>query len=207
MRRQRGFTLIEMMVAMAIFALIGVAAYSVFNQVSLADRSSQEASKRLAEVQQAMLTIERDMTQLSSRQVRFPNGDKQSEVLAGKHFFLDSEDDGILFTRRGWQNPSAMLPRSEIQLAAYRLEKGELIKQYYFYPDPEVGVEPQRQVLLTGVEELKIRYYDGENWQDNWAASELPQAIAITLKLKDYGEIVRRFATPSKGRGKAKEDS
>ncbi|WP_115717091.1 type II secretion system minor pseudopilin GspJ [Gallaecimonas mangrovi] len=204
MRRQRGFTLIEMLVAIAIFALIAVAAYQVLNQVMSADNSSDKASKRLAEVQQAMLTIERDMEQLTTRQVRFPNGDQQTHVLSGSAYALESEDDGVLFTRRGWQNPQAMLPRGEVQLAGYLLQDGKLIKKYFFYPDPEIGMEPQQQVLLTDVESFKVRYYDGDAWQESWDASDLPQAIALKITLKDYGEIERRFAIPTKKKDDSK---
>lgn len=193
----RGFTLLELLVAMAIFALLAVGAYQVLNQVLQADKTSQEKSGRLAELQQAMLTVERDMLQLTSRQVRFPGGDKQASVFKGGPFLLDSEDDGILFTRRGWQNPAAMLPRSEVQLAAYRLKEGKLVKDYYFYPDPDVGVEPQEQPLLAGVDAFKVRYYDGKDWQESWDAAALPRAIELKLKLKDFGELSRRFAVPT----------
>ncbi|WKE65920.1 type II secretion system minor pseudopilin GspJ [Gallaecimonas kandeliae] len=203
----KGFTLLEVLVAMAIFAMIALYAYRVLNQVMQADKVSQGKSARLAELQQAMLTIERDMLQLTNRQVRFPAGEKQASVLKGQHFFLDSEDDGLLFTRRGWQNPAAMLPRSEVQLAAYRLAEGKLIKDYHFYPDPEVGAEPQSLVLLTKVEAFKVRYFDGDSWQESWDASELPRAIELRLKLKDYGEITRRFAIPGPDKDEAKGGS
>lgn len=66
----RGFTLLEVMVAVAIFTLIGLASNSVLNRVLDGDKASQEKFDQLQRLQRVMLTIERDILQAANRKVR-----------------------------------------------------------------------------------------------------------------------------------------
>ena len=115
---QRGFTLIEILVAMAIFTLIGLASTGLLTTVIDSNSLSQERFEKLQLLQRAMVTIERDIQQAVSRPVR-ANGEKQEVVMAGGE--VDgSDDDGIGFVRGGWHNPQLMLPRSTLQYVAYQ---------------------------------------------------------------------------------------
>ncbi len=69
MRPQRGFTLLELMVAMAIFAMLAVAGWQVFDSVNRARERAQYHADTLAVLQYAYLQLQQDMGQIVAYQV------------------------------------------------------------------------------------------------------------------------------------------
>lgn len=68
MRQQRGFTLLELMVAMAIFAMLAVAGWQVFDGVNRARERAQFHADQLAVLQYAYLQLQQDMGQVIAYQ-------------------------------------------------------------------------------------------------------------------------------------------
>lgn len=204
---QRGFTLIEILVAMAIFTLIGLASTGLLTTVIDSNSLSQERFEKLQLLQRAMVTIERDIQQAVSRPVR-ANGEKQEIVMAGGE--VDgSDDDGIGFVRGGWHNPQLMLPRSTLQYVAYRLRDNKLERLYSNYVDNVIGYEPKVRVLLENIESFKVEFLSGDNasstikddddikWSEKYQDTVLPRAVAIEFVSKDFGMLRREFTLVS----------
>ena len=126
-KKNGGFTLIEILVAMAIFTVIGLASTGVLTSVINSDRLSTERFDRLEELQRAMLTIERDILQIVPRAVRI-NGDPVEAVISGGEDVFDSDADGLGFVRIGWHNPQMLLPRSTLQAVGYRIQEQQLLR-------------------------------------------------------------------------------
>ena len=63
-RRQRGLTLIELMVALAIFAVLGVLSYRALAEVSTSRTRLEEGFERWRSVGRAMQRIDADLLQL-----------------------------------------------------------------------------------------------------------------------------------------------
>lgn len=193
----RGFTFIEMLLATAIFALIGMASVAVLDSVTRSDTASQQAMQRLQRLQQAMMLLDRDIWQIVPRHIRVSGEAPIKTILAGSQNWLESDDDGISFSHAGWTNPGMILPRSEVQLVGYRLKENNLERMFYLYPDAVTGTEPQVQVLLQDIGSLKFKYMDAEGvWQDSWNQAILPKALKIQLSQPGTGEIERIFAMP-----------
>ncbi|WP_334060812.1 type II secretion system minor pseudopilin GspJ [Alteromonas sp. S005] len=199
---QRGFTLIEILIAMAIFTLIGLASTGLLTTVIDSNDISEERFAKLQLLQRAMITIERDLQQAVPRATRV-NGEKQDVVMAGGETD-DSDDDGIGFVRGGWHNPQLMLPRSTLQFVAYRLQENKLERLYSNYVDNVIGYEPKVRVLLEDIESLKIEFLATANsgslnededlsWSENYKGTALPRAVAIEFVSKDFGKIRREF--------------
>ena len=73
--RQRGFTLLEVLIAIAIFALLAMATYRMLDSVLQTDRGQRQQEQRLRELTRAMAAFERDLLQVRARPIRDPLGD------------------------------------------------------------------------------------------------------------------------------------
>ncbi|WP_432455689.1 type II secretion system minor pseudopilin GspJ [Agarivorans sp. QJM3NY_29] len=198
--KQRGFTLLEMLVAIAIFAMLSIAAYQVLQGVLHSDQISQRHGERLRLLQRAMFLMQRDFSQIAPRSVRDETEEQRALLVVGK-YLLDSDDMGIEMVSLGWRNPSSVLNRSHLQRVAYLIKDQKLIKRFYQYPDVVVGYEPREMVLLDDVEGLSFRFYGSKGWSEQPPeGSQLPSGVEVTLRLKDYGELRRVYITAAGSR-------
>ncbi len=192
--KQGGFTLIEVLVSISIFAVLSLAAYQVLQGVLKSGELSKKHSEQLVEIQRAMLLIEKDFSQIVARQSRVDGQDSEDlrVLTVGKNIF-ESSDQALEFSRLGWLNPLGALPRSNILRVRYRVYEEKLQRLYFLYPDIVSGQEPEEHTLLTGIESLSFRFWDN-GWKDNWTKNNrLPAGIEISFTSKQFGEISRRF--------------
>jgi len=190
----KGFTLIEVIIAMSIFAIVSILAYSGLHSVISSKTHTEGSLDRLQELQMSMLTLAGDMQHLSAR-----NG---HDALGGTLLKLTTQDSDYIvsFTRNGWRNPAEQA-RSTLQRVAYRLDEDKLIRMYWTHvdrADDELVVE---RTLMTNIESLELRFLNDKNeWKTDWpsadnlAASDpigLPSAVEITLNMHDWGKIIR----------------
>jgi general secretion pathway protein J len=194
-----GFTLIEILVAMAIFTIIGLASTGVLNSVINSDQLSSERFEKLEELQRAMLTLERDVLQIVPRKVRI-NGEPVSMVISGGEDVFDSDADGLGFVRAGWHNPQMLLPRSTLQAIGYRIQDQQLQRLYGNYVDNVIGYEPKVKILLSDIEDFRVTFLtnvkkleEHEEWEESYSSATLPIAMSITIVSKTFGEMRREF--------------
>ena len=195
-RRRDGFTLIEVLVALAVFGVLSVVAYMALGQtLSNADLLG-ERMERLEAIQRTIRYLDSDLMQAAPRPVRGLLGDGYEPAIRssfGSEFALE-------VTHGGWTNPAG-LPRGTLQRSAYRIEDGELLRFHWRVLDRTVNTEPIQTVLLDGVESIVFRYLtaDGEP-SEQWPPTGVtgptgfrlrPRAVEIVLTLFDEGEIRR----------------
>ena len=190
------FTLIEVLVAMAIFAILSALAYGTLSQTLLSAEILGDRMDRLQALQRTMRLLSDDLYQLSPRPVRDELGDNFNPALSTGF----QSGFAIELTRGGWNNPM-VLPRGTLQRTAYRIEEDELVRYHWTVLDRTLSNEPVAVVLLDGVESIQFRFYlsDGEDtdqWpplsQDGPANMRLrPRAVEIILRLVEEGEITR----------------
>ena len=188
-----GFTLLEVLLAIAIFSIISLSSFTLFDTIISADERSQLSSKRQNELQRAFLLIERDLLQLSRRSIRMNGEAPLKEFIYTSNSSFDSDNETLGFVRSGWTNPGLLLPRSNMQSVAYQLNDGVLQRLHFNFVDAVVGEEPKIRPLITDVEELTFEFYDGKKWQKKLTDNKIPLAIAIELTLADYGLVRRQF--------------
>ncbi|AGV18140.1 General secretion pathway protein J precursor [Vibrio alginolyticus NBRC 15630 = ATCC 17749] len=196
-----------MLVSIAIFASLSVAAYQVVSQVQRSNALSQERTQRLNEIQRAMVMMDNDFRQMAMRQTRTNGEEPASRLIFWSDYLLDSDTKGLMFARLGWHNPQQQFPRGEVTKVGYRLKEETLQRVWWRYPDTPVGQQGTVTPLLTQVESFDMRFYDGKQWKKEWAEEKaLPKAVSVVLTLKDYGEITRTYLTPD-GTLSQKEES
>ena len=200
--RSRGFTLLELLVAMFIAAVMFAMGYGAIRQAMNNHEALQEQQARLVEMQSAMRILEQDFVQLVPRPIRQPAGDGYLACLIGQ---ADPEAQPIVqFTRGGWNNPSGV-QRPGLQRVTYVLEKNTLRREYYPVLDPTLQTTTLKRDILTHVKTVTFRYMDlNRTWQTQWPTATVagptgsesaltirPIAIEITLDTEDWGKLVR----------------
>ena len=193
---QRAFTLIEVLVALAIFGILSALAYGALSQTLLSAEMLNARMDRLQAIQKTVRHLSLDFLQLAPRPVRLELGDSSGPALQTD---LRSEF-ALELTHGGWSNPVA-LPRGTLQRAAYRLEEDELVRYYWTVLDRTFNNEPIAVTILDGVESILFRYLiDSGDWIEQWppptapgplGLRQRPRAVEIILTLQDEGEIRR----------------
>jgi general secretion pathway protein J len=195
--RTQGFTLLELLVAIAIFAVMMVLAYGGLKSILDSRAETERQATRLAALQRSYTILQRDITQLSNRSIRDAYGDRQPALAATPGI------DGYLeFTHSGWSNP-AYARRSTLQRVAYSLKDGKLQRLVWPVLD-RVQQTPTAEVsLLDQVEAMELRYLDNQGkWSPDWpplnteAGANPPslRALEFNLDLEDLGRITWLFA-------------
>lgn len=194
--RARGFTLIEILVAMAVFAIMSALAYGTLGQTLTGAEVLSARMDRLQAIQRTMRVIQQDFMQLAPRPIRNDLGDGFSPALS-----TDFQTGfAVELTRGGWSNPMVM-PRGTLQRAAYRLEDDKLVRYHWNVLDRTFSNAVIDVTLLDDVESVVFRFMqDNGEWTEQWPAAERagqlglrlrPRAVQVVLTLVDEGELTR----------------
>lgn len=199
LRRVRGFSLIELLVALAVFAALAAAAYGGLSGIARTRGALVERQDRLAAIVRAVSTFERDLRQAVSRPVRGNGRGEEVPALAGA-------GDRIELTRLGFANPRAE-PRSNLERVVYATDARKLMRGRYAVLDRAPNSTPATTVLLDNVDALRVRYLGTDGvWRDNWPppsddakarAMQMPRAVEFRIGTADTGELRRMIELPS----------
>jgi general secretion pathway protein J len=201
MTHARGFTLLELLVAVAIFALTGAMAYTGLQQVLDQQDSTEQQAQRLSDLQKAYRIMQRDLEQLAVRGIRNEFGDNVAALVGGSGF------TGVEFSRTGYANPAGFL-RSDIQRVAYVPDQTTLLRRTWRVLDRSQDSLPDEQVLVEDMSRFGLRFLDATGtWQDSWPpqqaqlagtvnSDDLPRAIEVSVELEDMGVLRWLFLVP-----------
>jgi general secretion pathway protein J len=191
--RQAGFTLLEVVVAVSIFGVMAVIAFSGLNKMTRDGQALADANNRLSDLQFAVVYFDRDWAQVSPRKIRNQYGDEESNVVI--------VDDSITFTRGGWSNILGHR-RSNLQRVQYLVDDERLLRRYWRSLDHMAGEVPIETVLLDDVESMEVAFLNvlGKPiriWPvDSSYNDGQPILLSLKLELPDRGEIVRLLEVP-----------
>jgi general secretion pathway protein J len=208
--RSQGFTLIEVLIALAITAFVATIAYTSLTTVIDGVESTREAATKTYELDRALMIVSRDIRQFVARPIRDEFGQLEPALSGGL-----LARSMLSFTRSGWHNPRNY-PRSNLQRINYLVEDDALWRESYLVLDRVGDTEPQRVKLLDGVQEMSVGFLstygqvetgndgkmlDSSNWVESWIVDtsapgldlQPPVAIEVRLLLEDWGEIRRLY--------------
>ena len=187
-RRQRGLTLIELMVALAIFAVLGVLSYRALAEVSTSRTRLEEGFERWRSIGRAMQRIDTDLLQLVA-----PATSSSPTTSA-------QASPPLLLTRAASGGAELQLLRLDeargVRRVGYRLVDGRL--DWLRWSGRDAFGEPTVEPLLGNVRNVRWRFLTGGNRVDAWPPgdrrSTLPDAVILELELPDHGTLTRFIA-------------
>jgi general secretion pathway protein J len=164
MMRARGFTLLEVLVAIFVFAVVALMAYGGYNQLTRQDEIVDRNASRTRAIQSTVQRMAEDFTMLEPRPVREPLGDSIDPALRA-----DKRTETLAeLTRSGWSNPAGV-SRSTLQRVAYRVQDNKLERAYWNALDRTMSAEPTSAVLLDKVKTVAFRFMDqNQSWHTQW---------------------------------------
>lgn len=197
--RQRGFTLLELIVAIAVFAVAATMAYSGLDLLLRSRANLEQGADRQRELELAVLALERDLRQALGRPARGPYGD-ELPALAGSGIAAEWSVLDLVGGRDGVHAQAVRVRWGLVDGALWRGREAVLDRS------PRENVRNRK--VLGGVRRLSFRYLAGARQRlDQWpprigisAPERLPRAVEVTLQLADVGEIVRLVELPESPR-------
>ncbi len=193
--KQGGFTLLELLVAVAIFALVAGLAYAALRNAIGYDDVLAEQSQHLRDLQFAVGIIERDLRLALPRTTRNAEGRSQAA--------MRSRGTNLQLVRGGFANPTGQR-RSELEAVGYQLDGSRLQRLRWPALDRTRSAPPAVDTLLDGVEGLRFAFLDRQGrWLPQWpnvttelaAADEnWPRAVRVSARTQRWGTIERVVA-------------
>lgn len=191
--RERGFTLIEMLVALMIFALLAAAGVILLRGSVDTQATVRTHLDALADVQRGIATLDADLSQAVPRISRLQAG-TSAPAFSGRRPRKDEGFPLIQFVRGGWSNPAGQR-HSSLQRVEYWWRDGRFERVGYPVVDGAAPQDPS--TLFDHVSDVAVRYRAASgDWLDDWAPSnplQLPVAIELTLTRANEAPFTLRF--------------
>ncbi|MFK8018320.1 MAG: type II secretion system minor pseudopilin GspJ [Pseudomonadales bacterium] len=202
----RGFTLLEVLIAVALTALVGVIAYGFLDSAMRSYEGHSVKAKRLNEINLFFSMLSRDIVHAIDRPIRDENGETEDAMEGG----FDSQYL-LALTRGGWPNPRE-LPRSDLQRIAYGLNDTRIERIAWPVLDRVDSENVFKSIALEGVNNVVFRFLMADDviidddqvsrdWQESWPVNiqgqqgaGLPKAVEVTVDLEGWGELRRLYA-------------
>ncbi|HEY2747569.1 MAG TPA: prepilin-type N-terminal cleavage/methylation domain-containing protein [Polyangia bacterium] len=210
MRRARGYTLIEVMVAVSILAIVTTLTWASFKQTFATKSAIEAQAGRYRTVRLALERMARELSMVYVSQNEDTSQPERRTRLMGKHH---NDIDEVLFSYMGHQRLYADANEADTALVAYyaardltdsrktNLMRRETRRLSYLKIDEQPG---EADIVCDDVIKLKLDYYDRRDkvWRDEWQTTSLdgqpdrlPSKIRITLTVRDERGVEVPFQT------------
>jgi type II secretion system protein J len=202
-RAPRGFTLIEMMLAIGVLALILAMLAASFNTVA---HSKVHAEGRLM-VDREGRALLWQLTKELRNAVQTPFTASNTALYGNGHMSSGVPVDTITMSTFSGGHRKALTGMTAETIVSYNLTSNPEQQGWYLLQRSQQSglltnaVTPQMTTLAGNVLSLHLKYFDGQKWGESWDSSslpaqrQLPVAVAIQIKMAAPGGQVMDFAT------------
>lgn len=195
--RPPGFTLLELLVSLSIFAIITVIAYNGLNHVLDVKAHNQNVLTRLADLQVAITRINQDFDHIINRSIRDESGTPIPPLTSQL-----SDPQILSLTRIGYPIPGD--PKQPPYRVGYKIFDQQLIRVHWTVLDRAQDSQPIALSLIDQIRYIHFRFLDNQQeWHTSWpdtlnetAPFKFPLAIEMEIDLIDQGTITRLFKLP-----------
>ncbi len=189
--RARGFTLIEVLLALAIFGMIAVLAYRATSALSDGEARLSAEAQRWRTLEALFTRFESDIRQAVPRGVRVGGGSEPAWMATAS-----GNRSALVFTRAG--SEFSVEPAAAGQRMGYRLRDGTIELAYWPQLDHAASAQPVVYPLVADVAAFEIEYLTRDGgWRRNWpllGEDDVPRGVRLTLTLADGARVDRWFA-------------
>lgn len=182
-----GFTLVELLVAIAIFAVLSALGWKVFDYLIKVKDRNAEHEINLGQLQEAYQQVLRDTVQTVPLTANV-NSDIQPALVLQNSTFS--------FSKTGVTDPlqQGISPDERVEYQ-YRADEKKVYRLKYRYLNRSGRDQPESSVLLRDVDQFEVVVLNpnestawpesAENLTDNVQKQKLPKGIKIKLKVRD----------------------
>ena len=194
MTRNGGFTLLEMLVAIAIFAIVGAIAYTGLDRAMAIRTQLKSVRVRWQARGLAYYRLANDLAQARGRPVR----DGAGTLVPA--FIVRRMGRGVrLNFTTGGTPPFGSGPASDLRRVDYTVMHGQLIWRRWAVLDRAPGERRAKEVLVRGVRRFRVRLLASNglyvrSWPLAGQPAAGPTAVKVVLTLKDGRHIRWLFA-------------
>ncbi len=147
-----GFTLVEMLIALFIFAIISAGTMSVLTTSLRGKAQMDERILDIQNIETMRALIKSDMSNVILRPARDILGSEALYTLSG------GVTDLMSFTRGGRANPGGLEPRSDMQRVTYLFEDGQLIRRHLAHENPAPNTPEFDRVMISGLKSATMKF-------------------------------------------------
>ncbi len=207
---QRGLTLVETLVALAVFAVVSLAATAILATTVTGREAISESLDRTGELQLARTILAQDLAQPVGRPV-YDDGRGAINFQGGEDLFVNGApreegDVRLILTRRGKSNPGRIDDRGALERVRYVYDEGELKRIARTRIDSTDETPETARTLIHGLADARFEFYDYPAWRNVWpfrtGAGGLgaglyrpPSATALILDFEDGRSVRMQFYT------------
>ncbi|MEH6822969.1 MAG: type II secretion system minor pseudopilin GspJ [Motiliproteus sp.] len=205
---QRGFTLIEMLVAVSLLALLGLASALALNSALRSQTIIGVKQDALEQLQRTQRLLSRDLQQLLLRPSRDVSGNPLDiDLIAYPQ--PDTSNNGLIlqFFKTGRRLLNQASPSSRLEQVRYRVEDEQLLRETTTLLDPSGSIPWHSGVLLTDISEIDLRFFHRQQWHSQWpplnqtigaaaTTRQLPAAIEIRWQTPNFVDVSQLILIP-----------
>lgn len=195
----KGFTLLEILIALFVFTVISLILTSALHNVIAIQSGTESHAERLRKLQLLLLMISRDVEQSVNRPVMNASGKEESAFIGTSH--------GFIFTHAGLANPLGTAAKSTLQRTGYQWKSGTLSRVTWDALDQAPESKSHKRELSADITNANFEYLDKDGrFRSDWPlegqdSQPLPRAVRVNLTILEWGKLSQLYviaAQPTK---------